>query len=696
MTSSVGFPVGNSEAARVIRHKDWNATSLGPVDQWPGALKTALYLMLESPVSMYLIWGPELLFFHNDAYTPILGPRAEGAIGMPIAVLWSDVWDQVRPMAENALAGEVFQAHDLPLSMARYGQPEQTWWTFCFSPLRDEHGQVLGVFCCTNETTRHVLDQRALKAGELQRQTLIEDLVRLERRQTARLEQRTMELDTFWEMSPDLLAIVDVNGCFQRVNPAWSTLLDLNAEDLIGTSITDRLHPDDIEPSRQALAHALNQELPLFENRYRHRDGSYRWFGWTAAPGRGLVFALGKHMTEEKLRTEALRTTEEALRQSQKMEAVGQLTGGLAHDFNNLLMGVTGNIELLQMRISQGRFDDLGRYITGSLESSRRAAALTHRLLAFSRRQTLAPRPTNIDALVQGMAELVQRTVGPAIDMQVSTTPDLWSTLVDPNQLENALLNLCNNARDAMPDGGRLLIETTNLPLDATLAGQHELPPGHYVALCVSDTGTGMSPEVIGRAFDPFFTTKPLGMGTGLGLSMIYGFARQSGGDVRIVSTPGLGSKISIYLPVVQNAHEPGPTVEAVPAELARSGIGEIVLVVDDEPAVRQLISEVLVDLGYAVLQAEHGAAALKILQQHPAIQLLVTDVGLPGGMNGRQLADAARVLSPALSVLFVTGYAESAALTFDTLGRDMHVLTKPFSIATLSGCIARLRQPLP
>lgn len=304
---------------------------------------------------------------------------------------------------------------------------------------------------------------------------------------------------------------------------------------------------DKVQP---LLDRAVN---PSNNEDHQHTDGSYRWFGWTAAPGDNMVFALGKHMTEEEQRAEALRLTEKALRQAQKMEAVGQLTGGLAHDFNNLLMGVTGNIEMLQSRLNKGRGDDMGRYITGALDSSRRAAALPHRLLAFSRRQALVPKPTHIDTLIEGIADLLQRTVGPSIEMHVSGTFGLWPTLVDPHQLENALLNLCNNARDAMPDGGHLSIGTDNLSLDRDMAEQHELPPGDYVALYVSDTGTGMPPEVIGRAFDPFFTTKPLGMGTGLGLSMIYGFARQSGGAVRIISALGQGSTICIYLPVLQS-----------------------------------------------------------------------------------------------------------------------------------------------
>ncbi|EKG33072.1 sensor y box histidine kinase/response regulator [Pseudomonas avellanae BPIC 631] len=373
------------------------------------------------------------------------------------------------------------------------------------------------------------------------------------------------------------------------------------------------------------------------------------------------------------------------------MEAVGQLTGGLAHDFNNLLMGVTGNMELLLSRIRQERFTELDRYINAALEGSKRAASLTHRLLAFSRRQTLAPKATDVDVLIAGMDELIRRTVGPAIDMQVVASRGLWSTLVDPHQLENSLLNLCLNARDAMPDGGRLLIQTANRHLNASAATQYELPPGRYVELSVTDTGTGMAKEVIDRAFDPFFTTKPTGMGTGLGLSMIYGFARQSGGGVRIGSTLGEGSRICILLPMHEGDAETVALDEGLLTIAPQSAGDETILVVDDEPAVRLLIAELLEDLGYAVLQAERGADALVVLQSKAAIDLLITDVGLPGGMNGRQVADAAREVRPDLKVLFVTGYAENAALAHDTLEPGMHVLPKPFAIAELIGRVTEL-----
>ena len=383
-------------------------------------------------------------------------------------------------------------------------------------------------------------------------------------------------------------------------------------------------------------------------------------------------------------RTAELMAAEEQLRQSQKMEAVGQLTGGIAHDFNNLLTGVTGSLELLSSRIAQGRLKDVERYTLAAQSAAKRAAALTHRLLAFSRRQTLDPRPVNANRLVADMGELVRRTVGPEVEVEVVAAVGLWPILVDANQLENALLNLCINARDAMPKGGRLTVETGNRWLDARAARERDLPPGQYVSLCVSDTGTGMTPEVVAKAFDPFFTTKPLGQGTGLGLSMIYGFVRQSGGQVRIYSEPGEGAMVCLYLPRhLGEAEEPETPAEL--SEAPRAGDGETVLVVDDEPTVRMLVSEVLEELGYSAIEAADGPSGLKLLQSDVRVDLLVTDVGLPGGMNGRQMADAARLGRPELKVLFITGYAENAVVGNGHLDPGMHVMTKPFAMEALA-----------
>ena len=338
----------------------------------------------------------------------------------------------------------------------------------------------------------------------------------------------------------------------------------------------------------------------------------------------------------------------------------------------------------------QGRLGDVERYVLTAQGAVKRAAALTHRLLAFSRRQTLLPSPTDVNRLAQGMQELIQRSVGPMIEVEVVCASDAWPALVDPSQLENALLNLCINARDAMPEGGKITIETANKSLDAAAAQQHSVPEGQYLALCVTDTGTDMPPQVIARAFEPFFTTKPLGEGTGLGLSMIYGFAQQSGGQVRISSEMGQGSTVSVYLPRHDSAGA-SENDQDTPNKLApftRAERLKTVLVVDDEPTVRMVLLEILEDLGYSTLEAGDGAAGLKILQSNTPIDLLVTDVGLPGGMNGRQMADAGRVHRPDLKILFITGYAENANLGNRILELGMAIATKPFSLDSMAARI--------
>jgi nitrogen-specific signal transduction histidine kinase/CheY-like chemotaxis protein len=365
----------------------------------------------------------------------------------------------------------------------------------------------------------------------------------------------------------------------------------------------------------------------------------------------------------EKEQAAALRQAEEQLRQAQKMEAVGQLTGGIAHDFNNLLTGVIGSLEMMQRRISQGRPGEIERYATAAMTSANRAAALTHRLLAFARRQPLDPKPVNANKLVTGTEELLRRTIGEAIRLEIVTAGGLWQTLCDPHQLESAILNLAINARDAMPEGGTLTIETCNVHLDnAYVARQRDVRPGQYVCICVSDTGVGMTPDVIAKAFEPFFTTKPIGQGTGLGLSMIYGFARQSEGYAKIYSEPGQGTTVKLYLPRYYGESEGGDEGSPALAATPRAEHGEVVLVVEDETAVRDLVVDVLQDLGYRAIEAADGLSGLKLLQSDLHLDLLVTDVGLPG-LNGRQLADAARARRPDLKVLFMTGYAENATI---------------------------------
>ncbi|HUD28070.1 MAG TPA: PAS domain-containing protein [Novosphingobium sp.] len=473
------------------------------------------------------------------------------------------------------------------------------------------------------------------------------------------------------------------------------------------------IHPDDRNRIDASIHEVIDGSGTEWADEYRfaRADGSYADVldrGFVIRDGSGAPLrmvgamldvsarkAVERQLEEERRRlVEEVETktaerdrAEDALRQSQKMEAVGQLTGGLAHDFNNLLTGISGALEMMQIRIAQGRVNELEKYSIAAQGAVRRAAALTHRLLAFSRRQTLDPKPTDVNRLIFDLEELVRRTVGPQVEVETVGKAGLWTTLVDPNQLENAIINLCINARDAMPHGGRITVETANKWLDERAARQRDLDPGQYVSICVTDTGTGMTEDVVARAFDPFFTTKPIGEGTGLGLSMIYGFARQSGGQVRIYTEHGTGTTMCIYLP--RHFGEDDATgADAAPSTVAMSPIQPhtgCVLVVDDEPTVRMLVVEIAQELGYEVLEAFDGSSAMRILQAHPGIDLLITDVGLPGGMNGRQIADAALVMKPVLKVLFITGYAENAVIGNGQLAPNMTLITKPFAMDTLA-----------
>lgn len=506
-----------------------------------------------------------------------------------------------------------------------------------------------------------------------------------EKRLAADLAARTAERDRLWETTNDLMGTAGLDGFLKGVNPAWTRMLGWSEAEVLGRPFFDIVDPADHAATVEVVQRlAVGETVTGFVDHVLSKDGSWRTVMWTAVPepGSNIFYIVGRDLTEQ-------HRTEEALRQSQKMEAVGQLTGGLAHDFNNLLAGISGSLELMQTRMQQGRLNDVDRYMAAAQGAAKRAAALTHRLLAFSRRQTLAPKPTNVNALVAGMEELIRRTVGPSVHFEVVGASGLWPALVDPPQLENALLNLCINARDAMPDGGRITVETANKWLDRYAARQHEVPEGQYLSLCVTDTGTGMSPEVIERVFEPFFTTKPIGEGTGLGLSMIYGFAKQSGGQVRIYSEVGEGTTVCLYLP--RHHGETAEDVElATVLAIPRAERGETVLIVDDEPTVRMLVTDVLEDLGYTAIEAADSAAGLKVLRSDVQIDLLITDVGLPGGLNGRQMADAGRESRPDLKVLFITGYAENAVLGNGHLSPGMAVLTKPFAVDALG---ARIRE---
>ncbi|WP_312404572.1 PAS domain S-box protein [Brevundimonas sp.] len=520
-----------------------------------------------------------------------------------------------------------------------------------------------------------------------------------------------------WDLRTDQFTVDEGFATSFGLDPALGRS-GIRLEQIVAT-----VHPDDRDGLMQAIETAISKG-GAYAHQYRvlQADGAYHWIEANGridrdADGRpasfpGVLIDVGHRRAIEGERDQAiaalralnetlerqvaqrsadLMRAEAQLRQSQKMEAVGQLTGGLAHDFNNLLAGVSGALELGAKRLNQGRLTEVEKYLEAAQGAAKRAAALTHRLLAFSRQQTLDPKPTDVNALVQDMMELIQRTVGPAIALRFVQSDALWPALVDSSQLENALLNLCINARDAMPDGGSVTIRSANLSIDEKAAAAQNVEPGEYLTLSVTDTGIGMSPDLISKVFEPFFTTKPLGQGTGLGLSMIYGFTRQSGGQVRIHSTVGEGTTVTLHLPRHCGVAAP-QIVEDSPASPVKPAAGEAILIVDDEDTVRMLIRDVMTDLGYLALEAGDSLSGLKMLQSDLKVDLLISDVGLPGGMNGRQMAELARQSRPGLNVLLVTGFAEAAVIGAGDLPEGMTVLTKPFSVEALT---ARVQQIL-
>jgi signal transduction histidine kinase len=446
-------------------------------------------------------------------------------------------------------------------------------------------------------------------------------------------------------------------------------------------SIFELLHPEDAEHTRAGFEMTqVGQPAIGFVNRYRCKDGSYRYISWVGIPEEGYVYCTGRDVTAERVAQAELAAAQEALRQAQKMEAFGQLTGGIAHDFNNLLTGILGLLALVRRRLQSSRADDVPRLLDAATTSAQRAAALTHRLLAFARRQSLDMRPNDINRLVASMEDLLNRTLGERIELRCVLANGVWPALTDANQLESALLNLAINARDAMPHGGRLTIETVNVELDEAYTALHEdVQSGDYIAVSVSDTGVGMSTETLSKAMDPFFTTKPVGEGTGLGLSVIYGFMKQSRGHLRLYSELGQGTTVKLYLP---RARQNAIHLDVPPAASPR-GAGETILVVEDDDTVRLIMCDALQDLGYHVLLAADARPAIAILQSDQRIDLLISDVVLPH-VSGRKLAELARNLRADLKVLFVTGYAEQATIRGEFLDAGMDMLTKPFALDAL------------
>ena len=665
--------------------------------------------------------------FVNDAFCRMSGYAREEILGTNCRFLQGEETD---PETVAMIRQAVQAAESIKIDIRNHRKDGSAFWNrLLLAPVRDATGQVAYFFASQVDVT---LERERLTGLETHNAALLAELtdrlrqqeedgatlrqaIAAEQQVKDELQVKAAEFEALAENVRHLAWIADADGNITWYNKRWYFYTGTTLQSMQGWGWRDVHHPDHVDRVLRdvgerwkrgeswhdiyLLRSAEGEYRPFLTQAEPIRDRSgrlVRWFGTntdiTPQQDAEQQLRLLNQTLAERVEEEVERRfkTEELLRQAQKMEAVGQLTGGLAHDFNNLLTGITGSLELLQARVQQGRTAELGRYVVAAMDAATRAAALTHRLLAFSRRQTLEPKATDISQLAIGMEDMIRRTVGPSIQLDFLSAGEAWLTLIDPSQLENSLLNLCINARDAMPDGGRLTVETRSLRLDAQAAAMRDLLAGEFLTLAVTDNGTGMSPEVAARAFDPFYTTKPLGQGTGLGLSMIYGFVKQSGGQARIHSVQDHGTTVCLYLPRHVGDIEASQSALLV-TKVPESVTGRTVLLVDDEATIRMLAADVLEDLGYRVLQSDSGSGGLEVLSTAGHVDLLLTDVGLPGGVNGRQLADAARVARPDLKVLFITGYAESAVLNHRHLDPGMHVLTKPFTMNTLANRVSDL-----
>jgi len=535
------------------------------------------------------------------------------------------------------------------------------WHLVRAQPIRTAHGAI----------TRWIGTNTDIEDQRLARETLMAMNATLEQR----IEERTQERDRVWSNSQDLLVVIGSDGVFRDVNPAWTRILGFDREEIIGRHFDAFIHPDDREATVNALAYSTREVLVQFENRFRHKEGGYRWFSWTASPdSSGLVYGNGRHVTAEKEAEAALTRTQDALRQSQKMEAIGQLTGGVAHDFNNVLQVIGGNLQLLREATRQD--EAAQRRVEAAMAGVDRGAKLALHLLAFARKQPLAPDVLNIGQHVHELDDMLRRVIGDSIELETRIASDLWNIFVDPHGLENVLLNLAINARDAMNGIGQLILETRNVTLDEAYAQDHlEVAPGQYLMISLSDTGSGMPSAILERVFEPFFTTKPEGQGTGLGLSMVYGFIKQSGGHVKIDSEVGQGTTVRLYLPRSHQAQETMLPEFSGPV----TGGDETILVVEDDAQVRDTVVAMLTELGYKVLKSPDTRHALDTLRAGEPIDLLFTDVVMPGTLRSPELAQLARELHPDIEVLFTSGYTEDAIVHGGRLDPGVALLSKPY-----------------
>ncbi|WP_343596790.1 ATP-binding protein [Pseudomonas sp.] len=651
--------------AEQITQFDWRYSSLGPLPHWQAPLRIAVDMMLLSPFPCAVVWGAQMTVIHNDPYAALLAGDGH-ALGQAFDTLWAKEWKAIGPWVYKALEGCSNFVEDQPLWLPCKRTGSQSCHAFSYTPLRDEQYEVVGFLHTVIDTSASVdaHDKWRDQALAFERQ----------------IERILADRDHIWQLSRDAMVVVTHDLRLQAANPTWQRALGWTEDEMRGESILELVHPADRAEVEIAVIEFLgNRRGEQFETRLRHKDGHYRLFRWTASFDGTLLTAVGRDISQDL--EDALRQSDTLLRASQRLDAVSHLAGGMAHEMNNLLSGIGGSLELLQRRMDQGRLEHIDRYVALASDSVRRAMTLTHRLLAFSRHQPLSPKPLDINRQLSAMEPLLRQVLGAEmrLDWELDVKP--WTLCLDIAQLENAMVNLFANAREACLGRGVVTLRTINQRLQAPLPDEHGVSPGDYVAVYVTDDGHGMPEVDLARAFEPFFTTKPMGHGAGLGLAMVYGFVGQSGGHVWLESAPDHGLKVCMLFPRCLEHIAPEPP-QPVPAVTRASG--QRVLLVDDEENLRSVMKEYLQERGFDVCDVRDANSALDRFRHHGPFELVITDIGLPGGFSGRQVARAMRMVEPAQKILFITGFNDQPLDPQLSEAPGTALMLKPFALASL------------
>jgi PAS domain S-box-containing protein len=638
--------------SELVQTYEWVATPIGLPATWPRALKTVIDIAISSRQPMFVAWGKELTFLYNDTYAGILGNKHPEALGRPFQQIWPEIWDDIKPLIDRALSGESTWSEDLPLTLERKGYREDTWWTFSYSPVRDDNGNIGGMFCSCMETTAQVLAER----------------------------QSTAERERLFEMSSDLFGVATFDGYLKTINPAWSRLLERSDEELLAKPFAEIIHPDDLAVTAEVVAALSSGEaVHQFHVRLLKSNGEAVALAWSAVPERvhadGTFYTVGRDISEDLRR-------EEMLRQAQKMEAVGQLTGGIAHDFNNLLTVIRGSVDLL--RRPNLANDKRDRYLDAIGTTADQAATLTGQLLAFARRQSLKPALFDACDALPGVADRIRATLKPGIALDMHIEPHSCFLLADRDQFETAIINIAANARDAMNGEGQLTIRAAPSPGIPPIRS-HPPVAGKFISITITDTGAGIAQDKLDHIFEPFFSTKGVGKGSGLGLSQAIGFAKQSGGDISVESVVGQGSTFTLYMPSARSKPDEAGHEEA---QRLTAGEGLCVLVVEDNAQVGEFATQALQELGYDSMLASDAATALMELERgSDRYHVVFSDVVMPG-MNGVDLGREIARLYPNVPVILASGYSDVLAQNGD---HGFPFLHKPYSVDQLSNILGQV-----